>query len=229
MVAHFVWTLDLLLPLFLLLLSPMPQTRPNRLEFKQMFEDAYERHRTASTEGVSFILRVFPDCPWKLQFWFWTSNQGLIFIWTLDVVCELCWIIDFACSVIAKGKWDMLFQVKGTSFLYRCHRGNLLTILQKVHSNMGNIQTALCILTRCLWLTGLHVVVGENKGGVVASVEGLRGFVCGPWTAYEHCVSDISTVVQPGGHSEGDSRLAHCIGQMIYMSWYWATTTKEAE
>ncbi|KAH1120584.1 hypothetical protein J1N35_003744 [Gossypium stocksii] len=51
MVAHFVWTLDLLLPLFLLLLSPMPRTRPNRLEFKQMFEDAYERHCTASTEG----------------------------------------------------------------------------------------------------------------------------------------------------------------------------------
>ncbi|PPR89047.1 hypothetical protein GOBAR_AA31644 [Gossypium barbadense] len=70
MVAHFVWTLDLLLPLF---------------------EDAYERHRTASTEAI--------------------------------------------------GRWDMLFQI-------------------------------------------------------------------------------ISTVVQPGGDSEGDSRLAHCIGQMIYMSWY---------
>ncbi|PPE02295.1 hypothetical protein GOBAR_DD00629 [Gossypium barbadense] len=51
MVAHFVWTLDLLLPLLLLLLSPMPQTRPNRLEFKQMFGDAYGGHCTASTEG----------------------------------------------------------------------------------------------------------------------------------------------------------------------------------
>ncbi|KAK5844174.1 hypothetical protein PVK06_000309 [Gossypium arboreum] len=79
MVAHFVWTLDLLLPLF---------------------EDAYERHRTASTEG------------------------------------------------------------KRNKFRTDAIEAHLLTLLQKI----------------------------------------------------------ISTVVQPGGDSEGDSRLAHCIGQMIYMS-----------
>ncbi|KAK4405436.1 30S ribosomal protein S1, chloroplastic [Sesamum angolense] len=174
------------------------QTR-ERMKLKEMFEEAFERCRTAPMEGVAFTVEDFYAALDKYDFnselgtrysfcWcfclgFWHGISSGVF-WLMRSVTE-------SFRAIWQNHENM---VKGTVF-YTDGNGALVDINAKssaylslreasIHS-IKHVEEAGIVpgLREEFVIVGENEaddslnIVGANKGGVVAMVEGLRGFV----------------------------------------------------
>ncbi|KAM5568652.1 30S ribosomal protein S1, chloroplastic [Rosa sericea] len=158
-----------------------------RLKLKEIFEDAQERCRTAPMEGVSFNLDSFYSALEKYDFnseigtkvkgvIFHTDNKGALVDITAKSSAHLK--VEDACMHKIKHVEEvgLVPGVKEEFVIIGENEDDDSLIL-----SLKTIQFELA-WERCRQLQAEDVVVkgrvvGANKGGVVAVVEGLRGFV----------------------------------------------------
>ncbi|KAL2941419.1 30S ribosomal protein S1 chloroplastic, partial [Bienertia sinuspersici] len=129
-----------------------------RQKLKKLFEDAYERCRTAPMEGVSFTLDDFHSALDKNDF---NSELGQGY------------------SILHRCQWSIS--------RYNCKIFSIIASPRGLHSQNKTCggswySPRFTSRERCRKLQAEDVVVkgkvvGANKGGVVALVEGLHGFV----------------------------------------------------
>lgn len=162
------------------------QTR-EREELKQLFEEAYERCRTAPMEGVSFTLEEFHSALEKYDFnselgtkvkgtVFCTDNRGAL----VDITAKSSAYLPAQEACIHKIKHvEEAGIVPGLKEEFVIIGEN--EVDDSLVLSLRSIQYELA-WERCRQLQSEDVVVkgkvvGANKGGVVTEVEGLRGFV----------------------------------------------------
>ncbi|XP_062178208.1 small ribosomal subunit protein bS1c [Alnus glutinosa] len=159
----------------------------DRAKLKQLFEEAYERCRIDPTEGVSFTLETFHDALEKYDFnsELGTKVKGIVFSTDNNGA-----LVD----ITAKSSAYLPVQEACIHKLKHVEEAGIVTGLKEEFVIIGeneaddslilslrNIQYELA-WERCRQLQAEDVVikgkvVGANKGGVVALLEGLRGFV----------------------------------------------------
>ncbi|KAL6990155.1 ribosomal 40S subunit protein S1B [Sarracenia purpurea var. burkii] len=158
-----------------------------REELKQMFEEAYERCRTSPMEGVSFTLEDFHAALEKYDFnsEIGTKVKGLVF--HTDVNGALV-DITAKSSAVLPVREACIYNIK------HVEEAGIVPGLQDEFMIIGENEADDSLILslrsiqydlaweRCRQLQAEDVVVkgkvvGANKGGVVAIVEGLRGFV----------------------------------------------------
>ncbi|KAL7144286.1 hypothetical protein ABFS83_07G001900 [Erythranthe nasuta] len=162
------------------------QTR-ERMKLKEMFEDAYERCRTLPLEGVAFTIDDFHDALEKYDF---NSEIGTKVKGTVFNVDANGALVD----ITAKSSAYLPLREASIHGLKHVEEAGIVPGLREEFVIIGvneaddslilslrNIQYDLA-WERCRQLQAEDVVVkgkvvGANKGGVVAVVEGLRGFV----------------------------------------------------
>ncbi|KAL6343846.1 hypothetical protein AAG906_027617 [Vitis piasezkii] len=158
-----------------------------RLKLKEMFEDAYERCRTAPTEGVSFSADDFYSALDKYDFnsEIGTKVKGTVFCTDtngalVDITAKSSAYLPVYEACIHKIKHveeaGIVPGVREEFVIIGENEADDSLIL-----SLRSIQYDLA-WERCRQLQAEDVVVkgkvvGANKGGVVALVEGLRGFV----------------------------------------------------
>ncbi|PIN23262.1 hypothetical protein CDL12_04028 [Handroanthus impetiginosus] len=166
--------------------APNAQTR-ERMKLKEMFEEAYERCRTAPMEGVAFTIEDFHAAVDKYDFnsEIGTEVKGMVF--NTDANGAL---VDIS------AKSSAYLPVREASIHNIRHveeAGIVPGLIEEfviVDENEDDDSLILSLRSiqydlaweRCRQLQAEDVVVkgkvvGGNKGGVVALVEGLRGFV----------------------------------------------------
>ncbi|EOY06826.1 30S ribosomal protein S1, chloroplastic [Theobroma cacao] len=158
-----------------------------RLELKKMFEEAYERCRTAPMEGVSFTLEDFQNALEKYDFdsELGTKVKGTVF--STDANGALV-------DITAKSSAYLPVQEACIHKIKHVEEAGIVPGLREEFVIIGEIEADDSLVLslrsiqfelaweRCRQLQAEDVVVkgkvvGANKGGVVALVEGLRGFV----------------------------------------------------
>ncbi|XP_017975185.1 PREDICTED: 30S ribosomal protein S1, chloroplastic [Theobroma cacao] len=158
-----------------------------RLELKKMFEEAYERCRTAPMEGVSFTLEDFQNALEKYDFdsELGTKVKGTVF--STDANGALV-------DITAKSSAYLPVQEACIHKIKHVEEARIVPGLREEFVIIGEIEADDSLVLslrsiqfelaweRCRQLQAEDVVVkgkvvGANKGGVVALVEGLRGFV----------------------------------------------------
>ncbi|KAK9664874.1 hypothetical protein RND81_14G074400 [Saponaria officinalis] len=162
------------------------QTR-ERQKLKKMFEDAYERCRTAPMEGVSFTLDDFHSALDKYDFnaEVGTKVKGTVFCTDANGA-----LVD----ITAKSSAYLPVQEASIHRIKHVQEAGIVPGMREEFIIIGeneaddslilslrSIQYGLA-WERCRQLQAEDVVVkgkvvGANKGGVVAVVEGIRGFV----------------------------------------------------
>ncbi|KAK9672082.1 hypothetical protein RND81_12G075200 [Saponaria officinalis] len=162
------------------------QTR-ERQKLKEMFEAAYERCRTAPMEGVSFTLADFHSALDKYDFnaEIGTRVKGTVFCTDANGA-----LVD----ITAKSSAYLPVQEASIHRIKHVQEAGIVPGVREEFIIIGeneaddslilslkSIQYALA-WERCRQLQAEDVVIkgkvgGANKGGVVALVEGLRGFV----------------------------------------------------
>ncbi|XP_048440254.1 30S ribosomal protein S1, chloroplastic [Pyrus x bretschneideri] len=175
-----------LLPIFSAAVISNAQTK-ERLKLKEIFEDAHERCRTAPMEGVSFTLDSFYNALEKYDFnseigtkvrgtVFNIDNNGAL----VDITAKSSAYLPLQEACIHKIKSveevGIVPGVREEFVIIGENEADDSLIL-----SLKSIQYDLA-WERCRQLQAEDVVVkgkvvGANKGGVVAVVEGLRGFV----------------------------------------------------
>ncbi|XP_050130429.1 30S ribosomal protein S1, chloroplastic-like [Malus sylvestris] len=175
-----------LLPIVSAAVISNAQTK-ERLKLKEIFEDAHERCRTAPMEGVSFTLDSFYNALEKYDFnseigtkvrgtVFNIDNNGAL----VDITAKSSAYLPLQEACIHKIKSveevGMVPGVREEFVIIGENQADDSLIL-----SLKSIQYDLA-WERCRQLQAEDVVVkgkvvGANKGGVVAVVEGLRGFV----------------------------------------------------
>lgn len=162
------------------------QTR-EREKLKQLFEEAYERCRTAPMEGVSFTLEEFNSALDKYDFdsEIGTKVKGTVF--NVDANGALV-------DITAKSSAYLPLQEACIHRIKHVQEAGIVPGLREefviIGENEADDSLILSLRSiqydlaweRCRQLQAEDVVVkgkiiGANKGGVVALVEGLRGFV----------------------------------------------------
>ncbi|GLT72941.1 hypothetical protein SLA2020_448350 [Shorea laevis] len=162
-------------------------TTKDRAKLKQLFEEAYERCRTAPTEGVAFTLETFHTALEKYDF---NSELGTKVKGTVFSTDNNGALVD----ITAKSSAYLPIQEASIHKLKHVEEAGIVPGLKEEFVIIGeneaddslilslrNIQYELA-WERCRQLQAEDVVikgkvVGANKGGVVALLEGLRGFV----------------------------------------------------
>ncbi|CAI0626441.1 unnamed protein product [Linum tenue] len=159
----------------------------DRQELKQLFEDAYERCRTAPMEGVSFTAKDFIAALDNYDFnsEIGTKVKGTVFMTDANGA-----FVD----ITAKSSAYLPLQEASIHKLKHVEEAGILPGMREEFVIIGeNEDDDSLILSlkmtqydlaweRCRQLQAEDVivkgkVVGANKGGVVAVVEGMRGFV----------------------------------------------------
>ncbi|KAF1895507.1 hypothetical protein Lal_00044158 [Lupinus albus] len=195
----------------------------DRIKLKELFDDAYERCRTAPMEGVSFTLDNFTDALEKYDFDSEVGTKLKVKWGAIELEFVVMFIIKkLDILVPLSGSKENIQEVKGTVFgtdaggayvditakstaylplqeacIHRIKHVNEAGIVSGVRQefviigeveaddslilSLKSIQFDLC-WERCRQLQSEDVVVkgkivGANKGGLVAEVEGLKGFV----------------------------------------------------
>ncbi|KAF3778095.1 30S ribosomal protein S1 [Nymphaea thermarum] len=162
------------------------QTR-ERQRLKELFEEAYERCRTAPADGVSFTVEDFVSALDKYDFdsEVGTKVKGTVFRTDLNGA-----LVD----ITAKSSAYLPLQEASIHKIKHVEEAGIFPGLQEEFMIVGeNEKDDSLILSlrsiqydlaweRCRQLQAEDVVVkgkvvGGNKGGVVAVVEGLRGFI----------------------------------------------------
>ncbi|KAK8527622.1 hypothetical protein V6N13_085440 [Hibiscus sabdariffa] len=158
-----------------------------RLELKQVFEDAYERCRTAPMEGVSFTLDDFQTALEKYDF---DSEIGTKVKGTVFCTDNNGALVD----ITAKSSAYLSVQEASIHKIKHVEEAGIVPGLRDEFVIIGELEADDSLVLslrsiqyelaweRCRQLQAEDVVVkgkivGGNKGGVVALVEGLRGFV----------------------------------------------------
>lgn len=158
-----------------------------RLELKQMFEDAYERCRTAPMEGVSFTLENFHSALEKYDFnsEIGTKVKGTVFATDANGA-----LVD----ITAKSSAYLPVREASIYNIKNVEEAGIVPGVREEFTVIGENEADDSLIlslrsvqydlawerTRQLQAEDVVVkgkVVGANKGGVVAVVEGLRGFV----------------------------------------------------
>ncbi|KAE8703393.1 30S ribosomal protein S1 [Hibiscus syriacus] len=158
-----------------------------RLELKQVFEDAYERCRTAPMEGVSFTLDDFQTALEKYDFdsEIGTKVKGTVFCTDANGA-----LVD----ITAKSSAYLSVQEASIHRIKHVEEAGIVPGMRDEFVIIGELEADDSLVLslrsiqyelaweRCRQLQAEDVVVkgkivGGNKGGVVALVEGLRGFV----------------------------------------------------
>lgn len=158
-----------------------------RLKLKELFEEAYERCRTAPMEGVSFCADDFHSALEKYDYnsEIGTKVKGIVFNTDangalVDITAKSSAYLPVQEACIYKIKHveeaGIVPGVRGEFVIIGENEADDSLIL-----SLRSIQYDLA-WERCRQLQAEDVVlkgkvVGANKGGVVAVVEGLRGFV----------------------------------------------------
>lgn len=162
------------------------QTR-ERMKLKEMFEDAYERCRTTPMEGVSFTIDDFNDALDKYDF---NSEIGTKVKGTVFNTDGNGALVD----ITAKSSAYLPLREASIHSIKHVEEAGIVPGLREefviIGENEADDSLILSLRSiqydlaweRCRQLQAEDVVlkgkvVGANKGGVVAMVEGLRGFV----------------------------------------------------
>ncbi|XP_021751956.1 30S ribosomal protein S1, chloroplastic [Chenopodium quinoa] len=162
------------------------QTR-ERQKLKQLFEDAYERCRTAPMEGVSFTIDDFHTALDKYDF---NSELGTRVKGTVFCTDANGALVD----ITAKSSAYLPLQEACIHRIKHVEEAGILPGVREEFVIIGENEADDSLILslrqiqyelaweRCRQLQAEDVVVkgkivGANKGGVVALVEGLRGFV----------------------------------------------------
>ncbi|PHT94176.1 30S ribosomal protein S1, chloroplastic [Capsicum chinense] len=162
------------------------QTR-ERLKLKEIFEDAYERCRTTPMEGVAFTVDDFHSALEKYDF---DSEVGTKVKGTVFSVEANGALVD----ITAKSSAYLPIREASLHTIKHVEEAGIFPGLREefvvVGENEADDSLVLSLRSiqydlaweRCRQLQAEDVVVkgklvGANKGGVVALVEGLRGFV----------------------------------------------------
>lgn len=158
-----------------------------RLKLKEMFEDAYERCRTTPMEGVGFTIEDFLSALDKYDF---NSEIGSKVKGTVFATDANGALVD----ITAKSSAYLPLREASIHSLKRVEEAGIVPGLYEefivIGENESDDSLILSLRTsqydlaweRCRQLQTEDVVVkgkivGANKGGVVALVEGLRGFI----------------------------------------------------
>ncbi|KAA3485217.1 30S ribosomal protein S1, chloroplastic [Gossypium australe] len=159
----------------------------DRLELKKMFEDAYERCRTAPMEGVAFTVEDFQNALEKYDF---DSELGTKVKGTVFCTDGNGALVD----ITAKSSAYLPVQEASIHKIKHVEEVGIVPGLREEFMIIGENEADDSLILslrsiqyelaweRCRQLQAEDVVVkgkvvGANKGGVVALVEGLRGFV----------------------------------------------------
>ncbi|OMO58525.1 Ribosomal protein S1 [Corchorus olitorius] len=159
----------------------------DRLELKKMFEDAYERCRTAPMEGVAFTLEDFQNSLEKYDF---ESELGTKVKGTVFCTDGNGALVD----ITAKSSAYLPVQEASIFKIRHVEEAGILPGVREEFMIIGENEADDSLILslrsvqyelaweRCRQLQAEDVVikgkvVDGNKGGVVALVEGLRGFV----------------------------------------------------
>ncbi|KAL0290233.1 UNVERIFIED_CONTAM: 30S ribosomal protein S1, chloroplastic [Sesamum angustifolium] len=162
------------------------QTR-ERMKLKEMFEDAYERCRTAPMEGVAFTIDDFHSAIEKYDFdsEIGTKVKGMVF--NTDANGALV-------DITAKSSAYLSVKEACIHNIRHVQEAGIVPGMREefviIGENEADDSLILSLRSiqydlaweRCRQLQAEDVVVkgkvvGANKGGIVALVEGLRGFV----------------------------------------------------
>ncbi|KAK4433846.1 30S ribosomal protein S1, chloroplastic [Sesamum alatum] len=162
------------------------QTR-ERMKLKEMFEDAYERCRTTPMEGVAFTIDDFHSAIEKYDFdsEIGTKVKGMVF--NTDGNGALV-------DITAKSSAYLPVREASIHSIRHVEEAGIVPGVREefviIGENEADDSLILSLRSiqydlaweRCRQLQGEDVVVkgkvvGANKGGIVALVEGLRGFV----------------------------------------------------
>ncbi|XP_022742173.1 30S ribosomal protein S1, chloroplastic-like isoform X1 [Durio zibethinus] len=162
------------------------QTKDRR-ELKKMFEEAYERCRTAPMEGVSFTLEDFQTALEKNDF---DSELGTTAKGTVFFTDAYGAMVD----ITAKSSAYLPVQEASIYKIKHVEEAGIVPGIREEFVIIGENEADNSLILslraiqyelaweRCRQLQAEDIVVkgkvvGANKGGVVALVEGLRGFV----------------------------------------------------
>ncbi|KAF5452213.1 hypothetical protein F2P56_027240 [Juglans regia] len=158
-----------------------------RVKLKELFEEAYERCRTAPTEGVSFTLEDFQTALDKYDY---NSELGTKVKGTVFSIDKNGALVD----ITAKSSAYLPVQEACIYKIKNVEEVGIIPGLKEefviIGENDADDSLILSLRTiqyglaweRCRQLQAEDVVlkgkvVGANKGGIVAMVEALRGFV----------------------------------------------------
>jgi small subunit ribosomal protein S1 len=166
---------------------PLSNETRERQKLKEIFEEAYERCRTAPMEGVSFTLEDFSAALEKYDFnsEIGTKVKGTVFLTDAHGA-----LVDITAksSAYLPVQEACIHRIKHVeeAGVFPGLRGEFMIIGENEADDslilsLRNIQYSLA-WERCRQLQAEDAVVkgkvlNGNKGGVVALVEGLRGFV----------------------------------------------------
>ncbi|QCD80108.1 30S ribosomal protein S1, chloroplastic [Vigna unguiculata] len=158
-----------------------------RVKLKKLFEEAYERCRTAPMEGVSFTLEDFTAALDKYDFdsevgskvkgtVFYTDNNGAV----VDITAKSSAYLPLQEASIRKVKHvEEAGIVAGLreEFLIIGENQSDDSLILSLRSIQYDLAWERCRQLQAEDAAVKGKIVGVNKGGVVAEVEGLRGFV----------------------------------------------------
>ncbi|XP_068333315.1 small ribosomal subunit protein bS1c-like [Pyrus communis] len=175
-----------LLPIVSAAVISNAQTK-ERLKLKEIFEDAHERCRTAPMEGVSFTLDSFYNALEKYDFnseigtkvrgtVFNIDNNGAL----VDITAKSSAYLPLEEACIHKIKSvEEVGIVPGVreEFVIIGENGADDSLILSLKSIQYDLSWERCRQLQAEDVVVKGKVVGANKGGVVAVVEGLRGFV----------------------------------------------------
>ncbi|KAL9237581.1 hypothetical protein vseg_012111 [Gypsophila vaccaria] len=158
-----------------------------RQKLKKMFEDAYERCRTAPMDGVSFTLHDFHSALHKYDFnaQVGTKVKGTVFCTDANGALVDITAKSSAYLPLEEASIHRIKHVKEAGIVPGMREEFIIIGENEADDSLilslRSIQYALA-WERCRQLQAEDGVVkgkivGANKGGVVALVEGLRGFV----------------------------------------------------
>lgn len=158
-----------------------------RAKLKKLFEEAYERCRTAPTEGVSFTLQQFTDALDKYDFnaemgtkvkgtVFATDNNGAY----VDITAKSTAYLPLheACIHRIKNVEEAgIIPGMREEFMIIDENQADDTLILSLRSIQYDIAWERCRQLKAEDAVVKGKVVNANKGGLVAQVEGLKGFV----------------------------------------------------
>lgn len=158
-----------------------------RAKLKKLFEEAYERCRTAPTEGVSFTLQQFTDALDKYDFnaemgtkvkgtVFATDNNGAY----VDITAKSTAYLPLHEACIHRIKnVEEAGIIPGVREEFMIIDENQAddTLILSLRSIQYDIAWERCRQLKAEDAVVKGKVVNANKGGLVAQVEGLKGFV----------------------------------------------------
>ncbi|KAL1806766.1 hypothetical protein ACET3Z_029834 [Daucus carota] len=165
---------------------PTPQTR-ERARLKEMFEDAYERCRTNPMEGVAFNLE---DFDMAIQEYDFNSEIGTKVTGTVFNTDANGALVDITAksSAYLPVREVCIHDIKHVKeagivpglreeFVIIGENSNDDSLILSLRSIQYDLAWERCRQLQAEDVVVKGKVVGANKGGVVALVEGIRGFV----------------------------------------------------